>query len=131
MHACMYILQSPKYLPSLPQVMIFKSRSQTKFDLIKYFAYALILKGSDTLTLGWRHLCYISSFINSLPPPPPPQRSWGFERHPSVRSSGIISQYLLPIFDAFLVLMIRTMDSRYHISVVKIDRLTLELLPLT
>ena len=25
-----------------------------------------VLKGSDTMTLGWRHLYYISSFINSL-----------------------------------------------------------------
>ena len=33
---------------------------------IEYFAYTLVLKGSDTMTLGWRHLCYISSFINSL-----------------------------------------------------------------
>ena len=33
---------------------------------IEYFAYTFVLKGSDTMTLGWRHLCYISSFINSL-----------------------------------------------------------------
>ena len=52
---------------------------------------------------------------------------------PSVRPfclSGTISQYLLVRFDSFLVQMISTMDSRYPISLVKIDLLTLELLPL-
>ena len=52
---------------------------------------------------------------------------------PSVRTfclSGTISQYLLVRFDSFLVQMISTMDSRYPISLVKIDPLTLELLPL-
>ena len=52
---------------------------------------------------------------------------------PSVRTfclSGTISQYLLVRFDSFLVQMISIMDSRYPISVVKIDPLTLELLPL-
>ena len=44
--------------------------------------------------------------------------------------SGTTSQYLLVKFDSFLVQMISTMDSRYHISLVKIDPLTLELLPL-
>ena len=48
----------------------------------------------------------------------------------SVRPSGFISQYLLVRFDSFLVQMISTMDSRYLISLVKIDPLTLELLPL-
>ena len=41
--------------------------------------------------------------------------------------SGTISQYL---FNLFLVQMISTMNSRYPISLVKIDPLTLELLPL-
>ena len=52
---------------------------------------------------------------------------------PSVRTfclSGTISQYLLDRFNSFLVQMISTMDSRYPISLVKIDPLTLELLPL-
>ena len=44
--------------------------------------------------------------------------------------SVTISQYLLVRFDSFLVQMISTMDSRYPISLVKIDPLTLELLPL-
>ena len=44
--------------------------------------------------------------------------------------SGTISQYLLVRFDSFLVQMISTMNSRYPISLVKIDPLTLELLPL-
>ena len=44
--------------------------------------------------------------------------------------SGTISQYLLVRFDSFLVQMISTIDSRYPISLVKIDPLTLELLPL-
>ena len=44
--------------------------------------------------------------------------------------SGTISQYLLVRFDTFLVQMISTMNSRYPISLVKIDPLTLELLPL-
>ena len=53
--------------------------------------------------------------------------------HPSVHTSclsGTISQYLLVRFDSFLVQMISTRDSRYPISLVKIDPLTLELLPL-
>ena len=52
---------------------------------------------------------------------------------PSVRTfylSGTISQYLLVRFNSFLVQMISTMDSWYPISLVKIDPLTLELLPL-
>ena len=52
---------------------------------------------------------------------------------PSVHTfclSGTISQYLLVSFDSFLVQMISTMDSRYPISLVKINPLTLELLPL-
>ena len=52
---------------------------------------------------------------------------------PSVHTfclSGTIPQYLLVRFDSFLVQMISTMDSRYPISLVKIDPLTLELLPL-
>ena len=56
--------------------------------------------------------------------------------HPSIPSvhtfclSGTISQYLLVRFDSFLVQMISTMDSRHPVSLVKIDLLTLELLPL-
>ena len=49
---------------------------------------------------------------------------------PSVRPSGTISQYLLVRFDSLLVQMISTIDSQYPISLVKIDFLTLELLPL-
>ena len=52
---------------------------------------------------------------------------------PSIRTfclSGTISQYLLVRFSSFLVQMISTMNYRYPISLVKIDPLTLELLPL-
>ena len=52
---------------------------------------------------------------------------------PSVHTfclSGTISQYLWVRFDSFLVQMISTMDSRYPISSVKSDPLSLELLPL-
>ena len=48
----------------------------------------------------------------------------------SVRPSGTISQYLLVRFDSFLVQMISTMDSLNPISLVKINPLSLELLPL-
>ena len=41
----------------------------------------------------------------------------------TLSSSGTISQYLLVRFDSFLVPMISTMDSRYPISLVKIDPL--------
>ena len=44
--------------------------------------------------------------------------------------SGTISQYLSVRFDSFLVQKISNMDSRYPIRLVKIDPLTLELLPL-
>ena len=44
--------------------------------------------------------------------------------------SVTISQYLLVRFNSFLVQMISTINSRYPISLVKIDPLTLELLPL-
>ena len=44
--------------------------------------------------------------------------------------SGTISQYLLVRFNSFLVQIISTISSRYPISLVKIDSLTLELLPL-
>ena len=44
--------------------------------------------------------------------------------------SGTISQYLLVRFESFLIKMTGTMDSGYPISLVKIDPLTLELLPL-
>ena len=66
----------------------------------------------------------------------PPTKSEGYSFglvRPSVHTfclSGTISQYLLVRFDSFLVQMISTMDSRYPISLVKIDSLTLELLPL-
>ena len=52
---------------------------------------------------------------------------------PSVHTfclSGTISQYLCVIFDSLLVQIISTIDFRYPISLVKIDPLTLELLPL-
>ena len=52
---------------------------------------------------------------------------------PSVHTfclSGTISQYLLVRFDSFLVQIINITDPRYPISLVKIDPLTLELLPL-
>ena len=67
-----------------------------------------------------------------------PRRSWrdivlASSVRPSVHTfclSGIISQYLLVRFDSFLVQMISSMNSRYPISLVKIDPLTLQLLPL-
>ena len=64
-----------------------------------------------------------------------PRRSrWDIVLASSIRPhfclSGTISQYLLVRFDSFLVQMISTMDSRYPLSLVKIDPLTLELLPL-
>ena len=49
--------------------------------------------------------------------------------YPTFCLSGTISQYLLVRFDLFLVQMISITDSRYPISFVKIDPLTLELLP--
>ena len=52
---------------------------------------------------------------------------------PSVHTfclSGTISQYLLVKFGSFLVQMISTMNSRYPLSCVKMDPVTLELLPL-
>ena len=67
----------------------------------------------------------------------PPTKSEGYSFgvvrasvRPTVSLSGAISQYLLVRFDSLLVQMISTMDSRYPISLVKIDPLTLELLPL-
>ena len=44
--------------------------------------------------------------------------------------SGTISQYLMVRFNSFLVQMISIINSQYPISLVKIDPLTLELLPL-
>ena len=69
----------------------------------------------------------------------PPTKSEGYSFgvvrpfRPSVHTfclSGTISQYLMVRFDLFLVQMISTMNSRYPISLVKIDSLTLELLHL-
>ena len=74
-------------------------------------------------------------FLSCYPPTKSEGYSFGVVR-PSILSvrtfclSGTISQYLLVGFDSFLVQMISTMDSRYRISLVKIDSLTLELLPL-
>ena len=45
-------------------------------------------------------------------------------------SSGTISQYLFVRFNSLSVQIISTIDSRYPISLVKIDPFTLELLPL-
>ena len=77
----------------------------------------------------------------------PPTKSEGYSFgvvHPSVHSVrpsfcpsihtfclfGTISQYLLVRFNSLLVQIISTMNSRYPISLVKIDPLTLVLLPL-
>ena len=52
---------------------------------------------------------------------------------PSVRTFclfGTISQYLFVRFNSFLVQMMSTVNSRYPVRLVKIDPLTLELLPL-
>ena len=78
-------------------------------------------------------------FIAYYPPMKSEGYSFGVIRasvhpvRPSVHTfclSGTISQYLLIRLDSFLVQMISTMNSRYPISLVKIDFLTLELLPL-
>ena len=45
-------------------------------------------------------------------------------------STLVVSQYLLVRFDSFLLQMISSMDTQYPISLVKINPLTLELLPL-
>ena len=69
----------------------------------------------------------------------PPTKSEGYSfgvvrpLHLSVHTfclSGTISQYLFVRFDSILVQMMTTMDSRYPISLVIIDPLTLELLSL-
>ena len=69
----------------------------------------------------------------------PPAKSEGYSFGvvsppiPSVRTfclSRTISQYLLVRFNSFLVQMISTMDFWYPKSLVKINPLTLELLPL-
>ena len=69
----------------------------------------------------------------------PPRKSGGYNFgvvrpfRPSVHTfclSGTISQYLLVRFNSFLVQMMSTMNTRYPISLVKVDPLTLELLPL-
>ena len=67
-----------------------------------------------------------------------PRQSWrdiilASSVRPSVHTfclSGTISHYPLVRFNSSLVQMISTMDSRYPISLVKIDPLTLEFLPL-
>ena len=78
-------------------------------------------------------------FSRNIIPYYPPAKSEGYRFgvvHPSIPSvrtfclSRTISQYLLVRFNSFLVHMISTMNSRYPISLVKIDPLTLELLPL-
>ena len=79
--------------------------------------------------------CTTFHFIFNYPPTKWEGYSFGFARLsiPSVHTfclSGTISQYLLLRFDSFLVQIISTMNSRYPISLVKIDPLTLELLPL-
>ena len=86
---------------------------------------------------------YVSFKQNSWPSCYPPTKSEGYS-FGVVRGSvrpfrqsvytfclcGTISQYLILVrFDSFLVQMISNMDSRYPISLVKIDSLTLELLP--
>ena len=67
-----------------------------------------------------RDIVLVSSVRTSVCPFPPSVHTFCL--------SGTISQYLLVRFDSFLVKMISTMTSRYPISLVKIDPLTLELL---
>ena len=110
------------------------------------------LNGSIDPAAELSALCADSNDLASLPSLDkgiyyPPTKSEGYSFgvvrasvrpfRPSVRPSvhpfclsGTISQYLLVRFDSFLVQMISTMNSRYPISLVKIDPLTLELLPL-
>ena len=82
------------------------------------------------------HESHIHSFLTHYPPTKSEVYSFGVVRpsvrpfRPSVRPSGFISQYLLVRFDSFLVQIISTVESRYPISLVKIELLTLELLPL-
>ena len=75
------------------------------------------------------------TLVSFYPPTKSERYSFGVVRAsiPSVRTfcpSGTISQYLSVRFDSFLVKIISTMDSQSTISLVKIDPLTLELLPL-
>ena len=90
---------------------------------------------SNTMAPGLRYLCYIDTLLVSLIVLLPNEVG-GFgvihaTVHLSFRPSRTIYQYLLFIFGALLVKMINTIDSRYHITAIKIDSLTLELLPLT
>ena len=81
------------------------------------------------------YACFIVVCCCCYPPTKSEGYSFGVVR-PSVHSvrssvstfclSGTISQYILVRFDSFLVQKISTMDSRYPISLVKIDPLTLE-----
>ena len=99
----------------------------------QYFV-SLILKGQFGAKLAryFEHLTlYKWPFIHW-----PDIQYWAY-LGPSIRPSvctfclsGTISQYLLVRFDSFLVQMISTMDSRYPKSLVKINPLTVELLPL-
>ena len=113
------------------------------FGIWLYLACRLTLKVPITTKV----VCF-SRLLNCLrrhfhmhfyPPTKSEEYSFGVVRasvrpfRPSVHTfclSGTISQYLLVRFNSFLVQMISTMDSRYPISLVKIDPLTLELLPL-
>ena len=101
-------------------ILMFKQRFQCEFGWIKV-KYARI-----TIT----HVCFI------IPRQSRRDLVLASSVRPSIPSvhtfclSGTISQYLLVRFNSFLVQMIGTMDSRYPISLVKIDPLTLELLPL-
>ena len=89
-----------------------------------------------TITQAYSQESLIQSSVTETQYYYPQTKSEGYSFgvvHPSVHTfclSGTISQYLLVKFDSFLVQMISTMDSRYPISLVEIDPLTLELLPL-
>ena len=76
---------------------------------------------------SWVHILFACNYL--------PTKSEGYSFgvvRPSmlfVCLSGTISKYLLVRFDLFMVQMISTMDSRYPISLVKIDFLHLSYCP--
>ena len=124
-------------MPSREHTTIVFVKSKHKFKLIgpqseKTSLLVFVnIKGADQPAQSDQCLCYY---------PPTKWEGYSFGVVHSVRPfrpsvhtfclSGTISQYLLVRFHSFLVQMISTMNSPYPISLVKIEPLTLELLPL-
>ena len=97
-----------------------------------FFEKVILKKKSVDNSFYIKHHFHASDKFCCYPQTKSEGYSFGVIR-PSVRTfclSRTISQYLVVRFNLFLVQMISTMDSRYLISLVKIDPLTLELLPL-